>query len=362
MDALEQARREIDTIDKQMAALFCRRMEQAGRVAAYKQAHGLPVLNEQREEEVVRRNTAALPQPELAEYYEDFVRSNMRISRCYQQKLLAQNAVAFQGVEGAFSHIAAKRMFPHGQLTACASWEDVFTAVESGQVTAGVLPFENSQAGDVAEVLDLCFAHRCCVQAMVDLPVRQNLLGTAGAAVTDVREVYSHPQALSQCAQYLKTLPVKTVPTDNTAGAAKAVAQAGDKTKAAIASRETAALYGLEVLAENINTANDNTTRFIIIGSALRESGTRFSLLFTVRHVAGSLARVIQALAALGYNMECIKSRPMPHTPWEYYFYVEIEGAPDRAARQALLDKLAEICTTVRLLGVYNKQTIEEQV
>ena len=359
-NALEEARREIDAVDAQMAALFCRRMDAVRGVAAYKQARGLPVLDASREEAVVAKNCARLPDAAYAEYYEDFIRHTMGLSRAFQRAALGMGTVAYQGVEGAFSHIALTRLFQHVRAEAYPTWAEVFDAVARGDAAYGVLPFENSHAGDVSEVLDLCYAHRdICVCDVYDLPVSQNLLGVPGARLSDVKKAVSHPQALQQSAKFIRSLGLETQAFQNTAAAAKSVAEVGDKSVAAIASMETAALYGLSVLAENINTSETNTTRFIVIGKKMNAAGNRFSLLFTVDHRAGQLARVMQLIGAMGFNLECIKSRPMPNVPWEYYFYVEVVGDLSAEKSKELVDTLSGVCKTVRVLGVYDRQAAQ---
>lgn len=357
MDKLSEARAAIDGIDAQMAALFEARMAAVAAVAAYKKEHGLPVLDGAREEQVVEKNLARLENKELAPFYADYIRHQMGLSRQYQAKVLGRDRVAYQGVEGAFAHIALKKLFPRARELPCATWSQVFDAVEAGDAAHGVLPFENSHAGDVSAVLDLCFAHpRLYVTEVCDLPVRQNLLGLPGAKLTDITRVCSHPQAIAQSERFLKSLSLPAEECLNTAVAAKRVAESGDNTLAAIASEETAALYGLKVLAADINSDGDNTTRFIVIGREMPAGGNRFSLLFTVDHKAGKLAAVIQAIGAAGFNMECIKSRPMPGAPFEYYFYVELEGQPGAQGAQALLGKLEQVCNTLRVLGIFTRQ------
>ncbi|HJA24439.1 MAG TPA: chorismate mutase [Candidatus Fournierella merdigallinarum] len=354
MNELEAARRTIDQVDRQMAALFEARMEAVGRVAAYKQAHDLPVLDAGREAQVLEKNLALLQNKELAPYYADYIRHQMALSRQYQTKVLGRDTVAYQGVEGAFSHIALKQLFPRARALAFATWGEVFQAVSAGRAAFGVLPFENSHAGDVAAVLDLCYAHKdIFVTAVYDLPVRQNLLGLPGAKLSDIRRVYSHPQAIAQSERFLKSLGLPAESCANTALAAKQVAEGADKSLGAIASAETAALYGLSVLAADINSDGDNTTRFIVISRTRPVEGDRFSLLFTVEHKAGMLARVIQSIGAAGFNMESIKSRPKPGVPFEYYFYVELVGRPGADDARALLEELAAVCDTVRVLGVF---------
>lgn len=352
MSELDSARAQIDAADRELAVQFCRRMDAVRQVAAYKLANGLPVLDAAREEAVVQKNLALLPNAEYAAWYEAFLRDMMAVSRAYQTQLLGRDAVAYQGVEGAFSHIALNALFPHARALAYPTWGEVFDAVARGEAEHGVLPFENSQAGDVSAVLDLCFAQDTLyITQMYDLPVRQNLLGLPGAELTQVRRVVSHPQALAQSERFLQQLGLETQSFANTAAAAKHVAEAGDKTVAAIASEETAALYGLTVLARNINAAEDNTTRFIVLGRELPRQGNRFSLLFTVSHKAGSLAKVLQTVSELGYNMECIKSRPMPHMKWEYYFYAELIGS----LTDEFLGAIRSVCRTVRVLGIFDR-------
>ena len=188
-----------------------------------------------------------------------------------------------------------------------------------------------------------------------DLRGPKTRLARPGAALTGIRHVYSHQQAISQSETFLKQMGLPCTAMDNTAMAAKFVAESGDRSKAAIASRETAALYGLEVLVPDINTDGDNTTRFIVISREKPTRGNRFSLLFTVDNKPGKLAAVIQKIGASGFNMESIKSRPMPHMPFEYYFYAELVGDPARAESEALLRELDRTCRTVRMLGVYTK-------
>ena len=171
----------------------------------------------------------------------------------------------------------------------------------------------------------------------------------------EIRSVYSHQQAIAQSETFLKQFHLPATAMLNTAMAAKFVAESGDKTKAAIASTETAALYGLEVLVPRINTDGDNTTRFIVLSREKPTGGNRFSLLFTVDNKPGKLGEVIQIIGASGFNMESIKSRPMPHVPFEYYFYVELVGDPTADETAALLRELDRTCRTVRLLGVYTK-------
>lgn len=356
MTELEAARQKIDEVDAAMAKLFCDRMHAVESVAVYKQKNGLPVVDASREEAVVSKNLARLSEEDLkilGDLYEDFLRHNMKLARALQMRLNAHDAVAYQGVEGAFSHIALRHLFPHARAVAFATWREAVEAVSEGRVESAVLPFENSNAGDVSAVLDLCYAHsELYVSRVYDLPVTQNLLGVPGAKLADVKKVVSHPQALAQCSKFLWMIGAETAEYPNTASAAKFVHDTGDKSIAAVASYETAELYGLDVLAPDIAETSDNTTRFIVVTREKPKTGSSFSLLFTVEHAAGMLARVIRIIGEFGFNMESIKSRPMPHVPWEYYFYTELVGQPS----DELLTALRGVCKTVRVLGVYDRE------
>ena len=329
MDQLMQARAEIDRIDAELARLFEARMQAVEGVIAYKQATGMPVLDAGREEQVIEKNTARIERAELRDYYAQWQKDLMALSRQYQSRVLGRDRVAYQGVEGAFSHIALTRLFPRARAIKCPTWAEVFRQVEEGAaVGKAVAP---------AQPLDGLTAY-----------YRDQL--------SDIRLVYSHPQGLRQCAPLLRQLGLQTIEYPNTAMAAQHVAETGDKTIGAIASAETAQLYGLEVLAAGANSAEGNTTRFIVISRQPAEKGNRFSLLFTVDHKAGQLARVIQIIGREGFNMESIKSRPLPHTPWEYYFYVELVGDAGQQNARGLLEQLNGVCRSVKLLGVFSKE------
>ena len=346
MDTLEQARAEIDAVDAQLAALFERRMAAVLSVAQYKQAHGLPVYDAAREAVVLEKAAARIQNPALRPYYRDHVQNMMDVAKQYEAEVLGENRAAYQGVEGAFAHIALRALFPHA----------VFEAVRRGDAAHGVVPFENSHAGDVSAVLDLCYNYpELWVVDVYDLPISQNLLVLPGTQLAQLRHVYSHQQAIAQSETFLKQFHLPATAMPNTAMAAKFVAESGDPSQAAIASAETAALYGLEVLVPSINTDGDNTTRFIVLSREKPTGGNRFSLLFTLDNKPGKLAEVIQVIGRFGYDMESIKSRPLPHVPFDYYFYVELVGDPADDETAALLRELDHTCRTVRLLGVYTK-------
>ena len=203
MDELEQARQEIDAVDAQLAALFERRMRAVVQVALYKKARGLPIHDPAREEQVLQKAADRIQDPALRPYYLDHVRNRMAVARQYEALLLGQNRVAYQGVEGAFAHIALRELFPHAEAVSCPTWDEVFARVSAGDAAYGVVPFENSHAGDVSAVLDLCYNHpELWVVQVYDLPVQQNLLGLlllsvlkweGATRVCDPREHFREP-------------------------------------------------------------------------------------------------------------------------------------------------------------------------
>ena len=352
---LEEARRIINEIDGQMAQLFVRRMQAAERVYEYKKEFGLPVLDEKREALVIERNSAFVEDDLLRGYYVDHLKHMMSLSRAYQYRLQSGLKVAYSGVEGAFAHIAAGRIFPESSRVSCRDFKAAYDAVLEGECDVAVLPIENSFAGEVGQTIDLIFSGTLYINGIYELEIRQNLLGVPGAALSDIRRVTSHPQALSQCHEYIRMQGLDTEEAGNTAVAAKRVAEMGDKSFGAIASAETAQLYGLEVLQANINTSGENTTRFAVL-SKVRSNDPRLSssvLMFTVKNEAGSLAGAISIIGKYGYNMTALRSRPLRKHSWQYYFYIEIDGTVNSDEGRRMMQELGRICDQLKVAGAF---------
>lgn len=356
MNKLEQARETINKIDKQMAELFEQRMKASEDVIAYKMDHNLEIFDPSREKQVIEHNKQYIHDENLREYYTLYQQYVMDISKRYQKRILHQDVIAYPGTFGSFSHIAAKEIFDGSKHCAYATFDEVFEAVINRDAHYGVVPFENSYTGEVGEVLDLLLNYDVHIMGMYDLKVDQNLLGVKGAKISDIKQVYSHRQGLSQCTQYLKGRNMELIPYPNTALAAEYVSKQGDKHKAAIASKETAEIFHLDLLEENINTSNENTTRFIIISTEPLSKGDRFNMLFTVHHDAGELANIMQLIAAHGFNMESIRSRSLHNKPWQYYFYVELVGNIQDDTSKQLLQEMEAACESFKLLGSYHKE------
>ena len=357
MDLLQQARAEIDTVDAEMAALFERRMRAVADVVRYKAETGKPVFDAAREAAVLDKNTARITDEALRPYYRAFLSDAMSISRAYQRARLGRDTAAYQGVPGAWSHIALRRLFPFARETACTTWGEVFDAVQNGDAQFGVLPFENSNAGDVSTVLDLLYTHPDIIIArMCDLPIRQDLLGVPGATLETVRTVISHPQALAQCRRFLDSNENwKTEERLNTAAAAKEVSESGDLTMAAVGSPYAAEHFGLQILKEGIFDARGNTTRFVIISGQKRfvKDAQKISVCMELPHQSGSLYNALAHFIYNDLNMTKIESRPIPQRKWEYRFFVDFEGnLSDPAVKNALRGLQAE-SAKFRIFGNY---------
>lgn len=355
MDRLEEARQIINEVDSEMAQLFAKRMKAVQTVARYKQEHGMPIFDSTREKAVLARNAKLISDESIKSFYVRFLQDTMNISKQYQHQLLEGMKIAYSGVEGAFACIAAGRIFPDGKLISYSNFEPAYQAVVDGECDCCVLPLENSFAGEVGQVMDLMFRGSLFVTGVYDLPVVQNLIGLPGTRAEDITEVVSHPQALSQCAAYIAKHGYGMRQSTNTALAAKEVAQKGDPGVAAIASVETASLYGLQVIERSINENTMNTTRFAVFSRTPAASQTTdgFLLMFRVGNVAGALAAALNIIAKYGYNMKVLRSRPVKDIPWQYYFYVEADGNENTADGRNMLLELQQCCADLKVVGHY---------
>ncbi len=359
MDELKEIRKRINAIDAQIAGLFEQRMEESRKVGEYKAARALSVHDPVRESEVIARNSTLIRDDTVREYYVNFEKNLMSLSRAYQQRLTRGLKVAYAGVPGAFASMAVARMFPGAAQLPYRDFEQAYAACSSGEADVVVLPLENSFAGEVGAVTDLIFSGDLFVNQVIELEAVQNLLGCEGATPETVKEVFSHPQALSQCSAYIHERNYVTHEFPNTAEAAKMVAERGDTALAAIASEESAELYGLKVIDRHINTSGMNTTRFAAFSRTLstdngkRRMDRHFILTFTVKNEAGSLAKMLNIIGAHGFNMCSLRSRPMKNLKWNYYFYVELDGNVDTEEGQSMISELGTLCDRFRLAGSF---------
>lgn len=264
--------------------------------------------------------------------------------------------IAYSGIEGAFAHIVAKRIFPDDEPVSFPNFRETYDSVVAGDCEYAVMPIDNSYSGEVNEVMDLLFEGDLYINALYSLPVIQNLLGVEGSTVDSVKKVVSHPKALEQCDRYIRSKGYEIIQASNTARAARQVARQNDVGIAAIASIETAEIYGLKVLDESINESDENTTRFVILSRSRGCIGTyeedeSFIILFTVDNRSGALLEPLQTIAKYDFNMKVLHSRPLKHQNWQYYFYVEIEGRTDSDKCIMMRRELEYVCSLVKVLG-----------
>ncbi|MGI6153595.1 MAG: prephenate dehydratase [Christensenellaceae bacterium] len=370
MDELEKLRKQIDETDEKLLGAFVKRLEIAEGVARYKIDRNKPVFDAAREEEVLKKREQMAGDPALAKDVRRLFILLMSISRARQQALINRQseksrrqahsvagAIAFCGIPGAYAHQALTDVFGmDANAMALGSFEEVFSAVADGRAACGVLPIENSHAGSVLRVYDLLDEYPLYITGEYLLKIEHALLAKRGTALSDIRKVYSHEQALSQCAEYLAAHKGwELVPYYNTAAAAKFVAQSEDKSAAAIASRYAGELYGLNVLEDGINTSSENATRFILLSKEMQEKpvAKKASIRFSLEHKAGSLQRALAHFAEYGLNMVKIESRPMPGRSFEYIFYVDFEGKDVSEAVRGALEDAGGVLREPRILGVY---------
>ena len=352
---LEEARKIINEVDAQMAELFVKRMRCAEMVYDYKKEYGMPILDQKREDAVIEKNAALIEDEVLKGYYIDYLKHLMSVSRAYQYRLQNGLKVAYSGVEGAFAHIAAGRIFPESDRVSYRDFKAAYDAVVCGESDVAVLPIENSYAGEVGQVIDLIHSGELFINGIYELAIQQNLLGIPDATVEDIKKVVSHQQALGQCHDYLEMKGFDIDEASNTAVAAKTVAEAKDKTLGAIASIETAEIYGLKVLETNINKSAENITRFAVLSKVRANSASLSNsvLMFTVKHEAGSLANALNIIGKYGYNMTALRSRPLKKHSWQYYFYVEINGSTDTDEGKEMMNELSKVCDELKVAGTF---------
>ncbi len=360
MSELDQARKEINRIDEEMARLFESRMAAVKRIAAYKKENGLPVRDPVREAAMIDANRSKITDQAIESHYVEFLKHVIDVSSAWQNTLIRGRRVSYSGVEGAWAHIAARRLFPEAETLGYSGFTEAYQAAEKGDTDCVVLPLENSYAGEVGAVMDLLFNGSLYINQVMDLPIRHALMGIPGGDISRIRTVYSHPQALGQCAEYIRARGWKTVECENTAVAAQRIREMGDESAAAIASEETAELYGLCLLERGINDAANNSTRFAVLSrsqnrpthTGLREDAG-FILMFTVQNRAGALAQTLNIIGAHGYNMKTLRSRPMKELQWNYYFYIEAEGNINNSNGDMLMRELSALCARLKLVGIY---------
>jgi len=376
---LTQLREEIDRIDDGLAQLFARRMEAVRLVAEHKKQEGLPLRDSARERAVVSR-VADIVGPEHAAQVKLLFNTLFDISRSRQSRVLngtsplvtqvraaakdtsrtfpAKAVVACQGAEGAYSQLACDKLFSLPDTLYFSSFEGVFQAVASGLCQYGILPLENSSAGSVTAVYDLMRRYDARIARSVKLKIDHALMAQKGVKLADIREVISHEQALSQCGGFFRQHPeIKATVYENTATAARFVAQSGRRDAAAIAAPVCAQVYGLSLLPERVQDTDHNYTRFICISRELEiyPGANKISMMLTLPHRPGSLYALVSRFAALGLNLTKLESRPIPGRDFEFMFYFDVEASVYAEETAALLAELESDLESFTFLGSYSE-------
>ena len=379
---LEECRKEIDSIDKELVTLFVRRMNVAKDVAEYKRATGKAVYDSERERQLLEKIEENAGE-EFGDYARRLYSSILELSRNYQSKSLAQKSglsalivkavketpelfpekavVACQGVEGAHSSAACQKFFEKPSIMYCQSFESVFQAVESGLCAYGIVPLENSSAGSVTQIYNLMSEHKFSIVRSTKMQIQHNLLAKKGAKLSDIKEIVSHPQAISQSSDFLSSLgkDVKITECANTAIAAKMVSESDRSDIAAISSELCASQYSLEIVVPYVQNTKNNYTRFICFSKNLQifPGADRTSLLIKTPHRAGALYSVIANFYALGINIIKLESRPIPESDFEFMFYFDIDVSVYSDKLPAIIDLLEYSLgeQNIKYLGSYRE-------
>ena len=375
---LSELRARIDVVNDQILDLFLERMDLVEQIGEYKRANGLPVRNRQREREILSAISAKAGDKDRFAHHlfstiiklacareaEQFsgpsaVESQIEAALTNGKEVFPKaGTIACQGVEGANSQIACDRLFPRGNIVYFKSFADVVTAVEQGQCEFGVLPIENSSNGSVRAVYSLLQEHSLSIVRSIRMCIRHELLALPGTKIEDIKEIYSHEQAIGQCSQYLSTLKgVKVIPCANTAIAAQMVAQSGNPHIAAISSHPCAELYGLKCLNDRIQNSENNYTRFFCVAKdpAIYAGSNRIQLVLSCDNRPGALYDILSKLAVYDINMTKLESCPVVGRNFEFIFFLELEASVKEPGVLAMLADIERSCQDFQFLGNYSE-------
>ena len=377
---INDLRGEIDNIDSQLVELFKKRMDTAADIAKYKLLNNLPVYDKQRERELLSK-VSQISGEEYENYTLRLYSQILELSKAYQSKIIKTPSalyekisaaidnkekmqfpekaiVACQGVEGAYSSLACEKIFRTPSIMFVDSFDSVFSAVSQGLCQYGVLPIENSTAGSVNRVYDLMDKQHFYIVKCVRLKINHSLLAKKGTKLENIKEIYSHDMAIAQTADFLAEHPeIKVIPCENTAVAAKKVADSERDDIAAISSAECAALYGLDVLEESVQNREDNYTRFICISKKLEiyPGADKTSLMLTLPHKPGALYNLLSMFSALDINLLKLESRPLDGRDFEFMFYFDVEASVYSEKFLQMITELPSATESFSYLGSYTE-------
>lgn len=372
MDELESLRQMINKVDEELVSLFLKRMSLAVKIGEYKAENNIKIFDPIREKDIINRFSNGVKTDFDIGYVEQFLENLIFLSRRLQENMTNgknvfpkyegtdKAAIGYQGVPGCYSHQVGREYFGEGAVTlSCRSFRDVFEALAKGKIQYGILPIENSTSGSINEVYDLIGEYEFHIVGEKYLKVEHNLLGVEGTVLSDVRQVYSHQQGLIQCSRYLSGHPEwKLKLYYDTAGSAEYIAREGLKSKACIAGKNAASIYGLCIVGENIQNNTNNSTRFVIISKDKNadKDADKVSIVISVAHKPGSLYGILKHFAENKCNLMKIESRPLEGKAWEYFFYIDFSGNVNQKTTEDVLSVVEKECSYFRLLGNYKSE------
>lgn len=360
---LQEIRKNIDSVDRKLAEALQARLNLVMQVAEYKKSKGLPVKDAAREAAVIKKVTELVPEEAYKTAVAKIMRSIIDAACDLEVAELAkkrQNALKIGcfGAEGSFTHQALEEYFDGCSYSRVHynRFEEVISEVSSGSLDYGIVPIENSSTGGITEVYDLLRKYDCSIVGERCVRIEQNLLGCSGASLDTVKTVYSHPQGFAQSKEFFKNhREMQQIPYFSTSASAKNIAESKDPALAAVAGKKAAQLYGLEIIAANINYNSNNFTRFVIIAKnqEVSSSADKITLIAAVKHEAGALYKLLGYFYHHGLNLMNLESRPMDGRSWEYFFYIDVTGnLQDNAVKDAL-EEVQKNCTYCKILGNY---------
>lgn len=351
---LRDLRKEIDGVDARIIELIAERLKIAGEIGREKERNSLPLEDRGREQEVLEHvkrlaEKAGIRTDDVDNIFRQIIATSMNVQGL---------EVAFQGEEGSYAQEAARQYFNRAvQTRPCETLDEIFRLVQDGRVPYGIVPVENSQEGSVGRSYDLLLESDILVCGEQRIRVSHSLIANKSVTLGSIKRIYSHPQALAQCQAFLKHLGAELIPAYNTAASVKMIKEKGIMDGAAVASEATADIYGMDVIARDIEDSQRNSTRFFILGkNEMKPTGDdKTSIVFLLRHEPGTLYRTMGEFSSRNLNLTKIESRPTRRTPWEYNFYLDFEGhRQDRVVMEALAG-VRESTLFLKVLGSYPK-------
>jgi chorismate mutase/prephenate dehydratase len=375
---IDALRKELESADREIVEAISRRQRLIETVAAAKREAGVALRDRAQETAVLERAEGAARQLGVDAFlvsrvFRELIAHSVRVQEARSVERSADATVTirigYQGAEGAYSHSAARRHFSfhraNATFAAFPTFRELMQAVSDGAVEYGVLPIENSTAGSINETYDLLSTMDLSIVGEEIVTIDHCLIGLESRPAQSLQRIYSHPQALAQCSQFLAALPnCEALPFANTALAVEKIRQDGDATQAAIGSEEAATANQLVVLARQIANERVNLTRFVVVAQEPIEVGPaipcKVSCILITRHEQGRLLHCLNVLAERGLNMTKLESRPRPGSPWEYQFYVDFDGNATDPAVQDALSEMRRRALHVRVLGCYPSRTTPE--